>query len=81
MIADEPTEDDLTRRRVDRSAALRAGTLDADCRGLLGHGHPQWQREAANLIADGVAARLGVHTIDFLDYRGDLAPTARLTRH
>ena len=35
MRADEPTEDDLTRRLVDRSAALRAGTLDADCRALL----------------------------------------------
>ena len=31
--------------------------------------------------AGEVAARPGAHTIDFVDYRGDLAPTARLTRH
>jgi len=111
MRADEPTEDDPTRRLVDRSVALRAGTLDADCRALLDHARPQRHCEAANLISDGgracvmaemvepglardnevdphdttsageVAARPGARTIDFVDYRGDLAPTARLTRH
>jgi hypothetical protein len=28
-----------------------------------------------------VAARPGAHMIDFVDYRGDLARVARLTRH
>ena len=111
MSADEPTEDDLTRRLVDSSVVLRAGTLHADCRALLDHARPQWQCEVANLISDGVrayvmvemvepdlardkevdphdttsagelAARLGAHMIDFVDFRGDLPRVARLTRH
>ena len=64
MSADEPTEDDLTRRLVDSSVALRAGTLDADRRALLGHGHPQWQCEAAKLIAEGVCAYVMVEMVE-----------------
>jgi hypothetical protein len=64
MSADEPTEDNRTRRLVDRSVALRAGTLHADCQALLDHARPQWQCEAANLIAEGVRAYVMVETVE-----------------
>lgn len=64
MSADEPTEDDLTRRLVDSSVALRARTLDADHRAFLDHEHPQWQCEAANLIVEGVRAYVMVEMVE-----------------
>ena len=97
MSADEPTEDDLTRRLVDSSVALRAGTLDADRRGLLGHGHLQWQCEAAKLIAEGVRAYVMVEMVErdlargkevaarpgahMIDFVDYRGDLARLTRH
>ena len=97
MRADEPTEDDPTRRLVDRSVALRAGTLDADCRALLDHARPQWQCEVANLIADGVRACVMVEMVEpdlardkevaarpgahMIDFVDYRGDLARLTRH
>jgi len=111
MRAEEPTPEDLIRLLVDSWAALRAGTLEPERQSLLDRERPQWQCEAANLIAEGllayvtlemvepdlvharqvdphdvpsheeVAARLGAHLRDFVDYRSELPRVRRLTTH
>jgi hypothetical protein len=111
MAIEEPSEEDLIRLLVTSWAALHAGTLDPERQALLDHERPQWQCEAASLIAEGlltyvtvemvepdlahdkeadphdvptaeeVAARLGAHMLDFVDYRGDLPRVRRLSTH
>jgi hypothetical protein len=56
MTADAPTEGDPIRLLIDSWVAVRAGTLDPDRQAVLDRERPQWQCEAANLIAEGVLA-------------------------
>ncbi len=60
----DPTEDDLIRLLVDSWTALRAGTLDEDQQALLDRERPQWQCEAANLIAEGLLAYVTVEMVE-----------------
>jgi hypothetical protein len=52
----EPNDEDLIRLLVDSWVALHAGTLDPQRQVLLDRERPDWQCEAATLIAEGVLA-------------------------
>lgn len=102
-MSSPPPNADTVRRLVDAWAAQQVGTLDGLARAALEQERPQWQAEAAQLIAEGLlayvavemlvpdlavarhatgdpdpdddhlAARLGAHLRDFVDYRDELA--------
>ena len=61
---DEPTEEDLSQLLVGSWVALRAGTLDPDRKALLDHERPDWQCEAANLVAEGMLVYTAVELVE-----------------
>jgi hypothetical protein len=64
MAVDDPTEDDLVRLLVTSWAALRAGTLEPERQELLDRERPDWQCEAATLIAEGLLAYVTVEMVE-----------------
>ncbi|HSO82494.1 hypothetical protein [Thiocapsa sp.] len=64
MIDDDPNEEDLIRLLVGSWVALRTGTLDSEHRALLDRERPDWQAEAATLIAEGVLAYVTVEMVE-----------------
>ncbi|EGV16559.1 hypothetical protein [Thiocapsa marina] len=60
----ESNEDELIRLLIDSWTALRAGTLGEDQQALLDRERPQWQCEAANLIAEGLLAYVTVEMVE-----------------
>ena len=64
MALEDPTEDDLIRLLVTSWAALRAGTLEQERLDLLNRERPDWQCEAAMLIAEGLLAYVTVEMVE-----------------
>jgi hypothetical protein len=64
MTTEVPTADDLIKVLVNSWVALRAGTLDPNRQALLDRERPQWQCEAANLIAEGLLAYVTVEMVE-----------------
>lgn len=64
MPAKNLTEEALIQLLVTSWVALRAGTLDNARRALLDHERPDWQAEAAQLIAEGLLAYVTVEWVE-----------------
>ncbi len=58
------TADELTQLLVTSWVALRAGTLEEDRRAVLDRDRPNWQCEAAMLIAEGLLAYVTVEVLE-----------------
>lgn len=57
-------DEDLIRLLVGSWVALHAGTLEAERRALLDRERPQWQGEAATLIAEGLLAYVALEVVE-----------------
>jgi hypothetical protein len=60
----DPGTDELIRLLIGSWVALRAGTLAADRQALLDRERPDWQCEAANLIAEGLLGYVTVEVVE-----------------